>query len=213
MAENYLICRSQGQQDAFVPCLIASFIAHLLLFGVWNAAPPSSRYAVAQAPTSMEIVLVEASSFSGKHPDSEDVPSIRLSGFEEASVAPLAEAMRVNDHDPKAAAALPSVEKPHNRIPPGAATQAQPLGILNPAPVYPALARRQGWEGTVIVRAFVQMDGLPIQVVVEKGSGHKVLDNAALETIRQWKFKPVGQGPRAQGSWIEIPVRFALVEE
>lgn len=213
MAESYLSRISQGQQDAFVSCLIASFLAHLLLFGIWNAAPSSSRYAVAQAPASMEIVLVEASSFSGKHSDSEDVPSVRLSGFEEAAVAPFSEAMRVNDDDQRAAAALPAVEKPQNRIPPGAATQAQPLGVLNPAPVYPALARKQGWEGTVIMRVLVQADGLPYQVVVEKSSGHKVLDSAASETIQRWKFQPAGRGARAYDSWITIPVRFALVDE
>ena len=213
MAENYLSRVSQGQQDAFVPCLIASFIAHLLFFGVWGSAPLSSLYAVAQAPTSMEIVLVEAPSVSDKSFDPNDNSSFQDSPMVDVAVPDLSDAMTVSDQVRKTNTSLAAVEKPFNRILPGAATQAQPLGVLNLAPVYPALARRQGWEGTVIVRALVQADGFPSQVVVEKSSGHKVLDNAASETIQRWKFQPAGQGPRVQGSWIEIPVRFALVDE
>jgi protein TonB len=162
----------------------------------------------------MEIVLVEASSFSDQQSVPEDHPSLQSSRAEDAAVPGFLDEAAVIDQNRRANIVLPSLEKPYNRIPPGAATQARPLsGVMNPAPVYPALARKQGWEGTVLVRVLVQADGLPGQVMVEKSSGHQVLDSAASETIRQWKFEPAGRGSRDQASWVAIPVRFALVDE
>lgn len=216
MSENCLSRASCcAPRDAFMPSLLLSFILHLLFFGIRNSplqTPP--RYALARAPVSMEIVLVEASSFSDQQSVPKDHPSLQGSRVEDAAAPGFFDEAAVTDRNRKSNIVLPSLEKPYNRIPPGAVTRARPLsGIANPAPVYPALARKQGWEGTVIVKAFVQADGLPGRVMVEKSSGHHVLDNAASETIRRWKFEPAGKGSREQASWVAIPVRFALVDE
>ena len=214
MVENGLNHMPFERRDAFAPSLALSLILHLLFFGIWNLSAHPPRYAIARASSSMEIVLVEASSFSDQQPEPRESPSLEASRMEEVTVPGFSEETTARDQSRKMNNALPPVVKPYNRISPGAATQAKPLGgITNPAPVYPALARKQGWEGTVVVRVHVQGDGLPGQVLVEKSSGHKVLDSAASETIRQWKFKPAQTASRAQDSWVTIPVQFALVGE
>ena len=49
---------------------------------------------------------------------------------------------------------------------------------------YPPIARRMGWEGTVLVRFTLLPDGRLGESRVEKGSGHKVLDRSALEAVK-----------------------------
>jgi len=62
--------------------------------------------------------------------------------------------------------------------------------LEGPAPPYPALARRRGWEGVVLCRIFVLADGSVERVDLERTSGHAVLDDAALEAVRGWRFRP-----------------------
>ena len=61
-------------------------------------------------------------------------------------------------------------------------------------PVHPRLAKELGWEGTVVVKFLVQTTGLPSQVTVKKSSGYPILDKAATDAIRQWRFKPAMDG-------------------
>lgn len=50
---------------------------------------------------------------------------------------------------------------------------------------YPAMARSNGLEGKVLLRAVIRADGQLAEVVVQKSSGHEELDTAAMETIRE----------------------------
>jgi len=49
---------------------------------------------------------------------------------------------------------------------------------------YPSSARLNGQEGKVIVRAVIRSDGRLADVIVQKSSGHSVLDAAALEAVK-----------------------------
>jgi protein TonB len=85
-----------------------------------------------------------------------------------------------------------------------------PLYDLNPAPVYPAAARRRNLEGTVLLEVLVDRDGRAAQVRVLRGSGHAMLDRSALDSVRQWRFTPALRGGRPQEMWVQVPVRFQL---
>ena len=65
-----------------------------------------------------------------------------------------------------------------------------PSDLDRPTPAYPKLARERGWQGTVILKALIEKEGHPADVSVERSSGFKILDNAALETVRKWAFQP-----------------------
>ncbi len=55
---------------------------------------------------------------------------------------------------------------------------------------YPPLARRNGWEGTVVLALEVAADGtLAKAPEVHRSSGHPVLDEAALRMIRRARFE------------------------
>lgn len=80
----------------------------------------------------------------------------------------------------------------------------------NPPPVYPELARKRGQEGTVRVRCQVDAGGLVVAVSLAQGSGHKLLDEAALKTAAKWRFKPALKNGQAVAGSVIVPVEFRL---
>lgn len=80
----------------------------------------------------------------------------------------------------------------------------------NPKPLYPLLARRMGEEGRVVLRVRVAANGLPADVQVHSGSGSPRLDQAALETVRRWKFVPARLGHEAVAATVLVPIAFSL---
>ena len=56
---------------------------------------------------------------------------------------------------------------------------------------YPAEARRNGWEGKVVFRALIGVDGRAKTCEVLESSGHDVLDDATCEkVINTARFEP-----------------------
>ena len=55
-------------------------------------------------------------------------------------------------------------------------------------PVYPVLAKRGHIEGVVRLQATIGKDGSVDKV--EPVSGHPVLQQAAIDAVRQWRYKP-----------------------
>ena len=94
----------------------------------------------------------------------------------------------------------------------GAVTAAQPQYRSNPAPEYPIASHRRHEEGTVLLKVAVGADGLPTAVSLERSCGHRLLDDAALETVRRWTFAPARAGGVAIASVVVIPVRFAAAQ-
>ncbi|HHW4678422.1 MAG TPA: energy transducer TonB [Xylella sp.] len=89
--------------------------------------------------------------------------------------------------------------------------QPTPLPGQMPPPEYPADAAARGEHGTVMVRVLVDAEGAPSGVEIAKSSGSRELDNAALQTVRGWRFKPArnSNDQPVPGS-IEIPFEFNL---
>ncbi len=55
-------------------------------------------------------------------------------------------------------------------------------------PKYPRRARREGWQGTVVVQIVLNSNGTIRSLNLLKSSGYPVLDNAALNAVRGWVF-------------------------
>jgi protein TonB len=63
-----------------------------------------------------------------------------------------------------------------------------PVALSRPPPIYPAAAREQGVEATVIVRFIVGANGLVKRIKIIKG--HPLLNAAVLDAVKDWRFKP-----------------------
>ena len=66
---------------------------------------------------------------------------------------------------------------------------AQLRYAVAPPPSYPRDAMRAGAEGTVLLCVLVDVDGKPLQVIVDRSSGHRSLDREAVRQVQQrWRF-------------------------
>ena len=80
----------------------------------------------------------------------------------------------------------------------------------NPPPSYPALSRRLGERGKVVLRVLVNAKGTADKVELTSSSGLIRLDHAALEAVRRWRFVPARQGDQSVAAWVLIPITFTL---
>lgn len=82
--------------------------------------------------------------------------------------------------------------------------------LNNPAPGYPSQARRMGEQGRVQLRVHVDTNGQAHDVQLATSSGSRALDEAAIQTVRQWRFVPARQGDTAVSAWVIVPIVFKL---
>jgi protein TonB len=64
-----------------------------------------------------------------------------------------------------------------------------------------------------LVRLTVRLDarGQVTAIALRQSSGFRLLDDAAVEAVRAWRFDPARVGDAAVESEIDVPVRFQLV--
>ncbi|WP_135457393.1 energy transducer TonB [Vibrio echinoideorum] len=77
-------------------------------------------------------------------------------------------------------------------------------------PNYPRQARRRGVEGVATYEVWLDAEGKQIKQALVNSSGALMLDSAALDAIKQWKFSPHTVNGRAIAHRVQIPVRFRL---
>jgi len=79
-----------------------------------------------------------------------------------------------------------------------------------PRPHYPDNARREGKEGRVLLRVLIDEEGRTKAVEVNASSGHDMLDHAATEAIKKWRFVPARAGGKPVETWVKVPIDFQL---
>jgi len=78
-------------------------------------------------------------------------------------------------------------------------------------PAYPMQALRAGFQGTVLLKVRVDPTGKPVQAMIERSSGSRVLDDAARgHVLAAWRFHPAIRDGHAIEAWVIVPVRFNL---
>ena len=81
----------------------------------------------------------------------------------------------------------------------------------NQRPIYPRIAIKRGWEGTVVLRVEVLDDGSVGGIIILSSSGRKILDKSALKSVKTWMFKPATNNyNKAIRSFLKVPVEFRL---
>jgi len=91
--------------------------------------------------------------------------------------------------------------------------EAVPDYAVNPKPVYPKLAIRRKYHGTVTLLVEVLEDGSVRGVEVFESSGHSILDRSALKAVQKWRFKPGTKNGRPVAMKVRVPVVFRLTDQ
>ncbi|MGZ8423731.1 MAG: energy transducer TonB [Candidatus Binatia bacterium] len=79
-----------------------------------------------------------------------------------------------------------------------------------PQPHYPDSARREGKEGRVLLRVLVDEEGRTKAIEVNTSSGHDMLDQAATEALKKWRFVPARVSGIPIETWVKVPIEFQL---
>ena len=90
-------------------------------------------------------------------------------------------------------------------------TIQQPALVHRVEPVYPGLAVSARIEGTVILEAIVDEEGRVESLKVLRSLG--VLDRAALEAVRQWRYSPVLLNGRPEKFILTVVVTFKFEDK
>ncbi len=107
----------------------------------------------------------------------------------------------------KISAPAPSLQGPGEAVTP---PQFGTAYLNNPKPVYPAFAKRMGMEGMVMLKVLVGRQGAALKVEVAHSSGYEILDKAAVESVKNWRFVPARQGDSPVEEWVQVPLAFHL---
>jgi len=116
-----------------------------------------------------------------------------------------------NRRPPAPPSSLKSANNPPTKTNSSAgATIATPRYRLNPPPEYPDEARNQGQQGAALISVDVSAEGNALRVSLRRGTGFPLLDQAALRSVKYWKFEPARIGGLPVSSTVVVPVRFRL---
>jgi len=82
--------------------------------------------------------------------------------------------------------------------------------LNNPTPPYPPLSKRMGEQGRVVIRARIEVNGSASKAEVRTSSGYERLDQAALQTVKRWRYLPGKRAGVPEAMWFNIPINFVL---
>ena len=191
--------------------LAASAALHSALFLSHSPAISSQQFAVQPSDFSVEITMIET---SAGQPETvqEPVLTTPLPTSETVDTAPtpssLAPTLPIPDPSPRL---LPTPSP--SQLPPSPASStvlARPNASQNSAPIYPDVARKKGWAGTIILQAKISAQGTVESLKILQSTGHDVLDQSAITAVRQWHFHPQKVNGIPTPVTVELPVKFSL---
>ena len=106
--------------------------------------------------------------------------------------------------EPATAEPTPSPSLPSRTVSAGDLSASM---IHAPPPRYPRESRRQREQGVVVLSVLLDTEGRVADISIQRGSGHRRLDQAALDAVKKWRWRPTirqGNPVQVRGS-VEIP--------
>lgn len=85
-----------------------------------------------------------------------------------------------------------------------------PEFIYQPKPHYPLVARRRGWQGTVLLNIEMRSDGTVGTIKVAASSGYPPLDAAARKAVSKWRHRPLQRNGIPITRQANLPIHFRL---
>ena len=128
--------------------------------------------------------------------------------------SPTAPQGAIDDAPQEKAPPTPPPSPPAPPAPPAAPKMELPSSnaayLNNPSPAYPAVSKRMGEQGKVFLRVYINEQGQPEKIEIKQSSGYDRLDEAALNTVRNWKFVPGKRNGVPEAMWHIVPINFVL---
>ena len=197
--------------------MTAAWIAiavHLVAWFYWN---PFENISIPELPDWVNITLVAGfeDNQNEQNPEPQPVnipkpkPVVAKPPEQKAVSKPQDESPTVNETEEQAE--LPEEKE----VKPSSANtfvqaDSRPFALDNPKPVYPSSARRRGMQGMVLLQVNVSDEGAVTGIHIMRSSGFRVLDVAALNSVKRWRFMPARQGDSNVASSVQVPIRFVL---
>lgn len=225
-------CSERSSQRLLAACLLASIAAHALILVM---LPERARRVDEPPAPALEVVMVAAEALPAVSETPPALPPSPPSRVESklsvraarpvAVPAPVVMPQPVAEPAPTVATASPRADSlPGAESPPVLASQVPVAAVgpratppvfnatylYNPPPRYPAVARRNGDQGTVMLKVLLNTEGAPVRVEVDQSSGSSPLDSAALDAVKTWRFAPMRRGAQNIEAWVRVPVVFRL---
>lgn len=82
--------------------------------------------------------------------------------------------------------------------------------LNNPKPAYPRLSKTLNEQGKVIVRAYIEVNGIASKAEILTSSGYERLDQTALQTVLKWRYVPGKRAGVPEAMWVNVPIDFGL---
>ncbi|MFZ5485508.1 MAG: energy transducer TonB [Pseudomonadota bacterium] len=126
------------------------------------------------------------------------------------SSAPAPEAPSAAPSTAPAAPAAPTATAPAPAAPRIELPSSNAAYLNNPKPPYPAISKRMGEQGKVVLRVLISAEGLPQKVEISQSSGYDRLDRQAQEAVQHWRFVPGKRNGVPEAMWTLVPIQFVL---
>jgi protein TonB len=102
---------------------------------------------------------------------------------------------------------------PQETLPPWKAyvyVEEMPVPVRMVNPEYPRIAQEAGVSGRVIAHVLVSRAGRVLDVKIDPDHSIPMLNDAAVQAVRQWAFKPALVNDRPIEVWVAVPFNFSL---
>ncbi|SET33433.1 outer membrane transport energization protein TonB [Nitrosomonas marina] len=200
-----------GSKQNFIslPGLLFVLVAHgALAYILWNQRlVPQPE----QMVTLFAEIISQPAPESAPEPKQQEPVPVKLKPVKKPEIKPkikrlatkapeLPEPVPVVQPDPEPEPVIEQevFSEPVTKVPPrqmetGPVTLSSELSVSCPkltAPTYPAISRRMGEEGKLVLRVELDESGHIDEAQVVDSSGYTRLDNAALEAVRNWQCRP-----------------------
>ena len=86
-----------------------------------------------------------------------------------------------------------------------------PIPIRTPPPEFPLEMKRNGVSGLVVVTVTINESGSVASAVIKK-STNEAFNDAAMDAVKKWKFKPAKKNDQPISTIVSIPLKFDINE-
>jgi len=165
----------------------------------------------AQAAGPIVITTAPSATLAQPQPFPQTANLLDPSPGQETAKQPATSIQTPSDTQTTATGASPAVASPRTASTPVRTLPSASADYLdNPPPPYPPLSRRLGEQGTALVRTLISRNGRALDAVLAQSSGFDRLDQAAVQAVKQWRYRPATLDGVAQEMWFDVPVSFHL---